>query len=61
MNFKNKKNYDKWLAYGHIHKDFENTPGNQKITIAGKVHKVKHKRNKKKSDPILKKLMKGRF
>lgn len=41
-NFKSKKDYEKWLAYGHIHKDFEKTPGNQKVTIKGKPHKVKH-------------------
>lgn len=42
--FKNKKDYQKWLAAGHIHKYFEKTPGNQKIIIAGKPHKVKHKK-----------------
>lgn len=41
MNFKSKAGYKKWLAYGHMHvKDFGKTP--QKITIAGKSHKVKH-------------------
>ena len=41
-NFKSKKAYEKYLAYGHIHKIFENTPGNQKIKIRGKKHKVTH-------------------
>jgi hypothetical protein len=42
MNFKNKSGYSKWLAYGHMHNVFEETPGNQQITIAGKKHKVNH-------------------
>lgn len=42
MKFKSKEGYRKWLAYGHIHGDFERTPGHQKVTIAGKPHKVKH-------------------
>ena len=41
-NFKNKEAYKKWLAYGHMHKVFEETPGNQQITIHGHKHKVKH-------------------
>jgi hypothetical protein len=44
LRFKNKKAYERWLAYGHIHEVFEHTPGNQKITIGGLPHKVKHKR-----------------
>ena len=41
MNFKSKLAYKKWLAYGHMHvKDFGKTP--QKVSIAGKSHKVKH-------------------
>jgi len=42
MNFKSKKAYQKWLAYGHIHKAFVNVPGHQNITIHGRKHKVKH-------------------
>lgn len=42
MNFKSKKNYSKWLAYGHIHNVFKATPGDQLIKIRGKKHKVKH-------------------
>lgn len=42
MNFKSGEAYKKWLAYGHIHGDFANTPGNQKVAIKGKSHKVKH-------------------
>jgi len=41
-NFSSKEAYQKWLAYGHMHGDFENTPGNQKIEIRGKAHQVKH-------------------
>ncbi len=44
LHFKNKAGYNRYLAYGHIHKVFENTPGNQRIKIGGKTHKVKHKR-----------------
>jgi hypothetical protein len=43
-NFKSKEAYRKWEAYGHIHKVFENTPSNQKVTIKGKAHKVVHVR-----------------
>ncbi len=42
LNFKSKKGYKKYLAFGHIHKVFEKTPGNTPIKIAGKTHKVKH-------------------
>lgn len=41
--FKNKGAYQKWVAFGHIHKVFENTPGNQKVVIGGRTHRVKHK------------------
>ena len=41
-NFKSKESYQKWLAFGHISKKFEVTPGHQKVTIRGKPHKVKH-------------------
>ena len=44
VNFKSKKAYQKWLAYGHIHGDFVKTPGNLKVSIRGRRHKVKHKR-----------------
>ncbi len=42
MNFKNEGAYKKWLAYGHMHGDFEKTPGNQPVSIQGKPHKVMH-------------------
>ena len=42
--FKNKEAYNKWVAYGNIHGEFKETPGNQKVYIAGKKHGVKHKR-----------------
>lgn len=41
LKFKSEEDYKKWLAYGHIHGAFKK-PGHQKITIAGKAHKVKH-------------------
>lgn len=41
-NFKSKAGYKRWLAYGHIHKVFARTPGNQMIKIKGKKHKVRH-------------------
>ena len=41
-NFKSVESYKKWLGYGHATKKFENTPGNQKVEIAGKPKKVKH-------------------
>jgi len=45
--FKSKSAYQKWLAYGHIHGDFKRTPGYQEpISIAGKLHKVIHKRKR---------------
>lgn len=42
LNFKSKEAYQKWLAHGHISKVFEKTPGNQRIKIHGRVHRVKH-------------------
>lgn len=44
MRFKNKEAYRNWLAYGHGTRVFERTPGNQSVSIAGKPHRVKHKR-----------------
>lgn len=40
VNFANEEKYKKWLAYGHIHHKFS---GKEKISIAGKEHKVDHK------------------
>lgn len=45
LHFKNKKSYRKWLAYGHMHHEFD-VPGNKRIYIHGKLHKVKHKKKK---------------
>ena len=56
LNFKSKTAYKKWLAYGHMHTKtgkyvlakkgrkslFATTPGNVKVLIKGKAHKVKH-------------------
>lgn len=42
MNFKSKKAYEKWLAFGHIHKVFEKVKGNQIVSIRGVLRKVKH-------------------
>lgn len=44
LHFKNQEAYNKWLAFGHIHGQFKQTPGHQNIVISGKPHKVKHKR-----------------
>ena len=44
LNFKSKKKYQKWLAYGHMHGDFERVPGNVAVKIRGKPHKVKHRK-----------------
>lgn len=44
MNFKNAKAYHDWLAYGHIHHVFDETHGEQEITIHGRHHRVKHSR-----------------
>ncbi len=41
-NFKNPEAYKKWLAYGHMHGQFERTPGNTPVKVAGKPKKVKH-------------------
>lgn len=41
VNFKSKEDYNKWLAYGHATGIF-NKPGNKKVFIRGKSHKVKH-------------------
>lgn len=46
-NFKSKKAYHKWLAYGHMNvKGFGKTP--IKIKIKGKAHTVKHDKGKRK-------------
>lgn len=58
LNFSSKAAYKRWLAYGHMHTKtgklvkakvgrqslFASTPGYAKISIRGRVHKVKHKR-----------------
>jgi hypothetical protein len=46
MDFKSKTGYQKWLAYGHMHGQFEKTPGSQQVTVGGKPHKVKHSQKK---------------
>ena len=43
MNFSSREAYRKWLAWGHIHHVFENTPGHIDVFIRGKKHRVKHK------------------
>ena len=42
-NFKNPAAYKKWLAYGHMHGEFEKSPGNTPVKIKGKARKVEHK------------------
>ena len=58
MNFKSKKAFQKWNAYGHTRTKeglvagaksgrksvFDSTPGNQKVSIGGQPFKVNHKR-----------------
>jgi len=44
--FKSETDYKKWLAYGHIHGEFEKSPGNTPVKIAGKTKKVEHKKGK---------------
>jgi len=48
LNFKSQKSYKKWLAFGHASGDFKRVPGNQKIKIRGKKHKVQHGKSRKK-------------
>lgn len=43
LNFKSAAAYKAWLAYGHATKVFENTPGNQKVSIQGNNKRVQHK------------------
>ena len=42
MNFRSKKAYRRWLAYGHATGVFAKTPGHVKVYIRGRPHKVKH-------------------
>ena len=46
MNFKSKKAYLAWIRYGHAKGVFAKVPGNQKIRIKGKYHKVDHRKSK---------------
>lgn len=48
MNFRSKEAYLRWLRYGHATGVFEKTPGNVKVKIRGKPHKVKHVRKGRK-------------
>ncbi len=41
-NFRSKEAYHKWLAYGHIHGKFKESPGNTPVRIRGKRHRVRH-------------------
>ena len=43
IHFKSKVGYRKWLAYGHMHVKGFGKKHREKIVIAGKPHKVKHK------------------
>lgn len=42
MNFSSKEAYRKWEACGHIHGIFEKAPGNQRVSIHNRMHRVKH-------------------
>lgn len=44
LHFKSETGYHKWLAAGHIHGYFAETPGNENIFIKGKHHHVKHEK-----------------
>lgn len=50
-NFKSPAAYKKWLAYGHMHGQFEKTPGNQPVKIQGEPHKVNHTPKSHKRNP----------
>lgn len=41
LNFKSASGYRRWLAYKEIH--FPRSHGKDRIKIAGKAHKVKHR------------------
>ena len=47
MNFRSKKAYRRWLAYGHATGVFAKTPGHVKVYIRGRPHKVKHVRRRR--------------
>lgn len=42
LNFKSPQAYKKWLAYKYIHVSPKPSENPQKVTIAGKPHKVEH-------------------
>lgn len=42
LNFRSREAYSKWLAFKHIH--LPRTKEKDRVTIAGKPHKVKHGR-----------------
>jgi len=52
VNFKSKGDYKKWLGYIHATGLAESTPGNKKVSIRGKSHKVKHMGGG--GDPVIK-------
>ncbi len=41
-NFNSEEDYVKWLKYGHMHGEFEKSPGNTPVKIKGKTKKVNH-------------------
>jgi hypothetical protein len=46
MNFRSKKSYKRWLAYGHATGVFEKTPGHVEVYIRGRKHKVNHRKRR---------------
>lgn len=42
LHFKSRKAYSDWLAFKHIH--LPRSSGKDRVTIAGRPHKVKHGR-----------------
>lgn len=44
LHFKSKKNYLKWVAFGHIHHVFKGKGTGVNVKIHGHYHKIKHKK-----------------
>lgn len=47
LDFKTRAGYQKWLAYGHIHGDFERVKGNTIVSIGGKRVYPEHNKGKR--------------
>ena len=42
MNFRSRRAYGRWLAYGHIHSVFKRRKGNVRVSIRGRRRRVSH-------------------